>query len=118
MFFTAIIVMVFMLIKVVPVFAEMYSGMGVALPASTAAIMTASNFMRGSGGGTLLIVVICIYVIFKVATTKSAAIRYKWHNQVLKMPVFGDMILKSLIARIALIMGNLSAAGVNLLRKS
>ena len=115
MFFTAIIVMVFMLIKVVPVFAEMYSGMGVALPASTAAIMTASNFMRGSGGGTLLIVVICIYVIFKVATTKSAAIRYKWHNQVLKMPVFGDMILKSLIARISLIMGNLSAAGVNLL---
>ena len=31
------------------------------------------------------------------------------------MPVFGDMILKSLIARISLIMGNLSAAGVNLL---
>ena len=31
------------------------------------------------------------------------------------MPVFGDMILKSLIARIALIMGNLSSAGVNLL---
>ena len=115
MFFTAITVMVFMLIKVVPVFAEMYEGMGVALPASTAAIMTASNFMRGSGGGTLAIVVIFSYVIFKVATTKSAAIRYKWHKQVLKMPVFGDMILKSLIARIALIMGNLSAAGVNLL---
>ena len=31
------------------------------------------------------------------------------------MPVFGDMILKSLIARISLIMGNLSSAGVNLL---
>ena len=31
------------------------------------------------------------------------------------MPIFGDMILKSLIARISLIMGNLSAAGVNLL---
>ena len=31
------------------------------------------------------------------------------------MPVFGDMILKSLIARVSLIMGNLSAAGVNLL---
>ena len=37
--------------------------------------------------------------------------------RVLKMPVFGDMILKSLIARISLIMGNLSSAGVNLLRK-
>jgi type IV pilus assembly protein PilC len=115
MFFTAITVMVFMLIKVVPVFAEMYEGMGVALPASTAAIMTASNFMRGSGGATLAIVCIAFYIIFKVATTKSAAIRYKWHQRVLKMPVFGDMILKSLIARISLIMGNLSAAGVNLL---
>jgi type IV pilus assembly protein PilC len=31
------------------------------------------------------------------------------------MPIFGDMILKSLIARVSLIMGNLSAAGVNLL---
>ena len=35
-----------MLIKVVPVFAEMYEGMGVALPTPTAVIMTASNFMR------------------------------------------------------------------------
>ena len=42
----AITVMVFMLIKVVPVFAEMYDGMGVALPTPTAVIMTAGNFMR------------------------------------------------------------------------
>ncbi|MDA7814464.1 type II secretion system F family protein [Candidatus Pelagibacter sp.] len=115
MFFTAITVMVFMLIKVVPIFAEMYQGMGVALPTSTAAIMTASNFMRSSGGATLGAVVLVSYIVFKVAVTKSPAIRYKWHQQVLKMPVFGDMILKSLIARISLIMGNLSAAGVNLL---
>ena len=115
MFFVAITVMVFMLIKVVPIFAEMYEGMGVALPTPTAVIMTASNFMRGSGGATLFFVVVAIYVTFKVVTTKSAAIRYKWHQQVLKMPVFGDMILKSLIARVSLIMGNLSAAGVNLL---
>ena len=46
---------------------------------------------------------------------KIPTIRYKWHQRVLKMPVFGDMILKSLIARISLIMGNLSSAGVNLL---
>ena len=115
MFFVAITVMVFMLIKVVPIFAEMYEGMGVALPTPTAVIMTASNFMRGSGGATLFFIVVAIYVTFKVVTTKSAAIRYKWHQQVLKMPVFGDMILKSLIARVSLIMGNLSSAGVNLL---
>ena len=115
MFVVAITVMVFMLIKVVPIFAEMYSGMGVALPTPTAVIMNASNFMRGTGGLTLLIVAIVSFITFKYLTTKVPAIEYKWHQRVLKMPVFGDMILKSLIARISLIMGNLSAAGVNLL---
>ena len=115
MFTVAITVMVFMLIKVVPVFAEMYEGMGVALPTPTAVIMTASNFMRGTGGLTLGIVCVVLFAIFKYTTTKIPSIRYKWHQRVLKMPVFGDMILKSLIARISLIMGNLSSAGVNLL---
>ncbi len=115
MFSVAITVMVFMLVKVVPVFAEMYEGMGVALPTPTAVIMTASNFMRGTGGLMLGIISVLGFVIFKYLTTKVPAIRYKWHGRVLKMPVFGDMILKSLIARISLIMGNLSAAGVNLL---
>ena len=115
MFSVAITVMVFMLIKVVPVFAEMYSGMGVPLPTPTAVIMTASSFMRGSGGLTLFIVVIVGFILFKYLTTKVPAIRYRWHARVLKLPVFGDMILKSLISRIALIMGNLSSAGVNLL---
>ena len=115
MFVVAITVMVFMLIKVVPIFAEMYEGMGVALPTPTAVIMNASNFMRGSGGLTLAIVLIIGFIAFKYLTTKIPTIRYKWHQRVLKMPVFGDMILKSLIARISLIMGNLSAAGVNLL---
>ncbi len=115
MFSVAITVMVFMLIKVVPVFAKMYEGMGVALPTPTAVIMTASNFMRGSGGATLGIIVVLAYIIFKYTTTKIPKVRYKWHKYVIAMPIFGDMILKSLLARIALIMGNLSAAGVNLL---
>ena len=43
------------------------------------------------------------------------AIKYRWHKQVLKLPLFGEMILKSMLARVSLILGNLSAAGVNLL---
>ena len=115
MFTVAITVMVFMLIKVVPIFAEMYEGMGVPLPTPTAVIMNASNFMRGAGGLTLFLVLAIGFAIFKYTTTKIPAVRYKWHYRVLKMPVFGDMILKSLIARVSLIMGNLSSAGVNLL---
>jgi type IV pilus assembly protein PilC len=115
MFTVAIVVSAFMLIKVVPVFAKMYDGMGIALPKPTAVILGMSDFLRGTGGLVMLISIISFVVAFKYLTTKNPAIRYKWHRQVLRMPVFGDLILKSLIARISLILGNLSAAGVNLL---
>jgi len=115
MFTVAITVSAFMLVKVVPVFAKMYDGMGITLPKPTAVIMAMSDFLRGTGGMIMLTSIITFVVVFKYLTTKNAAFRYKWHKQVLKLPVFGDMILKSLLARISLILGNLSAAGVNLL---
>ena len=115
MFTVAITVSAFMLVKVVPVFAKMYDGMGITLPKPTAVIMSMSDFLRGTGGMIMLTSIITFVVVFKYLTTKNAAFRYKWHKQVLKLPVFGDMILKSLLARISLILGNLSAAGVNLL---
>ena len=115
MFTVAITVSAFMLVKVVPVFAKMYEGMGIELPTPTAVILGMSDFLRGTGGMMLLLGSISGYFIFKFLTTKNEKIKYKWHQQILKMPVFGEMILKSLLARISLIMGNLSAAGVNLL---
>jgi type IV pilus assembly protein PilC len=115
MFIVAISVMVFMLTNVVPVFAEMYSGMGIPLPTPTAVILGASDFMRGSGGKMVFLSIVIGYVTFKYTTTKIAKIKYIWHGRVLKLPIFGPMILKSMLARIALVMGNLSAAGVNLL---
>ena len=115
MFTTAMVVSAFMLVKVVPVFAEMYEGMGIALPKPTAVIMSMSNFLRGTGGMILFFSLVGGYFLFKYLTTKNATLQYKWHKQVLKIPVFGDLILKSVIAQISLIMGNLSAAGVNLL---
>jgi type IV pilus assembly protein PilC len=89
--------------------------MGLDLPKPTAIIMSMSGFLRGTGGKILFLALVGGYFLFKYLTTKNAAIQYKWHKQVLKLPVFGDLILKSLIAQISLIMGNLSAAGVNLL---
>ena len=115
MFTVAIVVSAFMLVKVVPVFDKMYDGMGIALPKPTAVIMAMSDFLRGTGGMIMIISIITFVIVFRYLTTKNAAIQYKWHKQVLKLPIFGDMILKSMLARVSLIMGNLSAAGVNLL---
>ena len=115
MFTVAITVSAFMLVKVVPVFAKMYDGMGIELPAATATIMAMSDFLRGTGGKILLFGSIAFVFGFRYLTQKSEKVRYAWHKQVLKLPIFGDMILKSMLARVSLIMGNLSAAGVNLL---
>ena len=115
MFTVAITVSAFMLIKVVPVFAKMYDGMGIELPAATATIMAMSDFLRGTGGLILLLSLITFFIVFRYLTAKNEKIRYAWHKRVLKLPIFGEMILKSMLARISLIMGNLSAAGVNLL---
>ena len=115
MFTVAITVSAFMLVKVVPVFAKMYDGMGLELPAATATIMAMSDFLRGTGGKVILFGSIIGFFGFRFITKRNAAIRFRWHRQVLKLPLFGDMILKSMLARISLIMGNLSAAGVNLL---
>ena len=115
MFTVAITVSAFMLIKVVPVFAKMYDGMGIKLPAATATIMAMSDFLRGTGGLILLLSLITFFVAFKYLTAKNEKIRYAWHKRILKLPIFGEMILKSMLARVSLIMGNLSAAGVNLL---
>jgi len=115
MFTVAMIVSAFMLIKVVPVFAGMYDGMGIALPKPTAVIMAMSDFLRGTGGLIMLVSIVGGFFLFRFLTTKNEKIKYRWHSRVLKLPVFGDLILKSLLARISLIMGNLSAAGVNLL---
>ena len=115
MFTVAITVSAFMLVKVVPVFAKMYDGMGLELPAATATIMAMSDFLRGTGGKIIFFGGLAGFFGFKFITKKNAAVRFRWHKQVLKLPLFGDMILKSLLARISLILGNLSAAGVNLL---
>ena len=89
--------------------------MGIALPKPTAVIIAMSEFLRGTGGLMTGLISAILFALFKYTTKNIPAIRYKWHQRVLKMPVFGDMILKSLLARISLIMGNLSSAGVNLL---
>ena len=61
------------------------------------------------------VIFISIFFIFRYLTTKNKNIQFRWHRTILKLPVFGNLILKSTLARISMILGNLSAAGVNLL---
>ena len=112
----AILVTIFMLIKVVPVFVDMYEGMGVEVPGSTAAIMLASDFMRSAtGGGLTLVIIIVSIIVLRYLIKTQYKVRKAWHQFVLKIPVFGNLIQKSILAKVSLVMGNLNQAGVDLL---
>ena len=112
----AILVTIFMLIKVVPVFVTMYEGMGVDVPASTAANMSASDFARSASGGGLTLVIFVVSIIgLRYLIKTNYKIRKGWHQFTLKIPVFGNLIQKSILAKVSLVLGNLSQAGVDLL---
>ena len=116
LFSVAILVTIFMLIKVVPVFVKMYEGMGVEIPGPTAAIMSASAFMRSfSGGGLTLIFIVSFIFGFRYLIKTNYNVRKAWHSFVFKIPLFGNLIKKSILARVSLVMGNLNQAGVDIL---
>ena len=117
LFSVAILVTVFMLMNVVPTFVNMYEGMGMGddLPTPTAVIMSMSEFVRSSGGLFLLIFIILFVVGFKYLMTKNYNVKKAWHKTMLKLPVFGNLINKSILAKVSFVLGNLNQAGVDLI---
>jgi type IV pilus assembly protein PilC len=117
LFSVAILVTVFMLMNVVPTFVNMYEGMGMGddLPTPTAVIMSMSEFVRSSGGFFLLIFIISFIFGFKFLISKNYNVKKVWHKIMLKLPVFGNLINKSILAKVSLVLGNLNQAGVDLI---
>ena len=117
LFSVAILVTIFMLTNVVPTFVNMYEGMGMSddLPTPTAVIMAMSEFVSSWKGVFLLIFLILFVVGFKFLISKNYNIKKKWHQIMLKLPIFGNLINKSILAKISLVLGNLNQAGVDLI---
>ena len=117
LFSVAIMVTVFMLMNVVPTFVNMYESMGMKddLPTPTAVIMSMSEFVRSSGGLFLLIFIILSVVGFKYLMSKNYNVKKTWHQIMLKLPIFGNLINKSILAKVSLVLGNLNQAGVDLI---
>lgn len=102
-----------LLIKVVPQFEMVFSGFGSELPAFTQMVVNASEFMQA---WWLIIVGVLggIYFAYKQAHKKSQAFRDGQERLSLKMPVVGDILNKSCIARFARTLSTTFAAGVPL----
>ena len=117
LFTVAASVTVFMLTNVVPTFVEMYDnmGMGDKLPAATKIIMGMSDFVGGSGGIVLLFSIIGFVISFRMIVSRNYMAKKLWHRALLKLPIFGNLISKSILAKVSLVMGNLNQAGVDLI---
>ena len=115
-FCVILLVTAFMLIKVVPIFEKMYGDMGADLPAPTQIVIDLSAFCKDPfGGGLLVICIIALIFTIKLLKKKNIKFRRGFDSFVLKLPVIGGILLKAKLSRFAMVMENLSAAGVGII---
>lgn len=111
----AVGVIMVMMTFVVPVFAEMYSGNGASLPTPTRVVMSISDFIRSPQALVILIIIVGFFIFLKKKIKSNIALKTKFDKKLLDLPVFGDLIRNSAIARLASVLANLVSAGVGLL---
>jgi type IV pilus assembly protein PilC len=109
----AMIVTGILLVKVVPQFAETFSGFGADLPAFTLMVLGLSEFMQ-EWWFIILAGIIASIFIFKEARQRSAVVALAVDKLMLKIPVVGNIIYQSIIARFSRTLATTFAAGVPL----
>src|SRR5215204_2796017 len=112
----AILAASFMLIFIVPVFAEMFQELGGTLPLPTRICMLLSNILTSFWG--ILVYAgmgLGVYAFFRWKKTENG--RKVWGRMVLRIPAkIGDVVRKVALARFARTLATLSAAGVPILQ--
>ena len=106
-------VVALLLLKVIPVFQQMFEGMGGELPGPTQMIITASEFAQSYWWGILL-VIIAIGMVFTwfYRTPKG---RWAVDSTLLKMPIFGPLLNKVAIAKFSRTLATMLGSGVPIL---
>jgi type IV pilus assembly protein PilC len=109
----AIIVSAILLIKVVPQFQDVFANFGAELPAFTLMVIGLSEALQAWWHLVLLGLFGAAYA-FKAAHGKSERFRNWFDRVLLKMPIVGDILYKSAVARFARTLATTFAAGVPL----
>ena len=109
----AVSVVGIIMVKVIPVFSQMYEGMGSALPYPTQICILISNiiihyFLLLAIGVALIVVGLKYYY-------KTIAGHLAIDTFILKIPIIGDMLRKVAVARFCRTLGTLTSSGVPIL---
>jgi type IV pilus assembly protein PilC len=109
----AILITVFLLVKVVPVFGEIFSSFGAELPAPTQYLINISKFVQKyiifllvAGGGS-------VYGWFYFIKTPMG--RHFWDKYRIRLPIFGVIAHKICLARFTRTLASLVRSGVPIL---
>lgn len=109
----AIIVSAILLIKVVPQFEEVFANFGAELPAFTLMVIGISQFLQ-EWWFIFLLGIFAAAFSFREAMKRSQKLRDSVDRGVLKLPIVGDILYKSAVARFARTLSTTFAAGVPL----
>jgi type IV pilus assembly protein PilC len=110
----AVFVTAILLIKVVPQFAETFSGFGAELPAFTLFVMSISDFVQ-KAWFFILVGLIASFFITKELHHRSPGFRKTIDKSSLKIPIIGKILYNSILARYARTLSTTFAAGVPLI---
>jgi len=109
----AIGITTFLLLKVVPVFAEIFSGFGAKLPAPTQFLIDLSNVVKKYFVVIILAVGGSVYGWIAYIKTKRG--REFWDRTRIKLPIFGHIAHKICVARFSRTLASLIRSGVPIL---
>jgi type IV pilus assembly protein PilC len=96
----ATIVTAVMLIFVVPQFTELFNGFGAALPIYTQFIIKLSNIIK-CNWHYILLFILSIAIIFKLLKQHSIKFQFFIGKYILKLPLFGELLKRAIMARFA-----------------
>ena len=109
----ATVVVGVILVFVIPVFEEMFEGMGGSLPGPTQFVVAVSRFTKGNIHWIILGIIVFIFAFRRFyRTTRGRTIV---DDLVLRLPVFGPIIRKAAVAKFTRTMGTMLGSGVAIL---
>ena len=109
----AVGITIFLLVRVVPVFEDIFDGLGGDLPLPTMVTLEVSKVLQQQWWLILLVLFGIMVFFYNWRKTKSG--RFTTDRFLLTMPIFGPLILKSSVAKFCRTLGTLIRSGVNIL---
>jgi len=109
----AALILAFIMIFIVPTFETMFEEFGLTLPAPTLLLIAMSNYIAGYWW-LLIAMPICMFILIKLLR-KFRHGRMGFDMFIIKVPIFGGLIEKNIMARTTRTLGTLVSSGVPIL---